>query len=366
MDRFSPEFIRKRQQGLERFLHRILLHPRLSQHAALKSFLTQPVLGIEENMSIPKMESPTGMAAMMEQLSDVVVNVFSKTRPIDERFIIMKKTVSIIEGHMDKLTALHGQLSSAYMGLSESFMSSGNALSQVSSNFGQLERIVSAEVGDGRLENSTPLRTIIGDYGQLLEERSANIATMGTGVDMKVYLPLSEFAQYCRGAKHALRLRDQRQSEWQDIEEHLNAAREECSELSGDTAKSSSSEVTAGERLRASKSAVVSYLSERIDSFRGIDPITARTERMKKLENRIKELIEALEAGQEQSKTIDVTVEKEYHGFLVILAREFREQLIPGQCAAWINLHQQDLSLWSAFARDTLGISTEEESTVQA
>jgi sorting nexin-4 len=356
MDRFSPEFIRKRQFGLERFLQRVIIHPRLSKHTSLKSFLTRPILGIDEAQSSPKIESPSGMAAVVEQISDVVVNVFSKSRTVDEKFIHMKKTIGIVEGHLEKITTLHGNLSISFKGVSDALMTSGQAFNQISLCVGQMERIVSAGSGLDFVEGR-PLRSVLGDYGQLLEERSAVTARMGEEMDIKAHLLLGELGQYCRSAKQALKLRDQKQFEWQDIADHLESSKEEHSQLSG--------EPTAGnagvaDKLRANKSAMMSFLSERLEALRGVDPVTARAERIKKLEEKMKELEEVAVTSQDQSKEIDATILSEFTGFTSMLSREIKNELVPNLRDTWIPYHQQELELFSSFAKDTLNVGTEQ------
>jgi len=44
LDRFSPEFIQKRQLSLERFLARLMLHDRLASHPMTLHFLTKDFL----------------------------------------------------------------------------------------------------------------------------------------------------------------------------------------------------------------------------------------------------------------------------------------------------------------------------------
>ncbi|PJF17411.1 hypothetical protein PSACC_02771 [Paramicrosporidium saccamoebae] len=352
MDRFSPEFIRKRQVGLERFLQRVLIHPRLARHSCLKSFLTKPILGIDDVQASPKVDSPTtGVAAVIEQVSDVVVNAFTKTRVIDEKFVATKKTIGVAEGHLDKITGLHGNLSISFKGLSDALMASGQAFSQVSSSVGQIEKIVSAGLGREYSTDTIPLRTTLGDYGQLLEERSAVAARMGEELDVRAHLLLIELGQYCRSAKNALKLRDNKQFEWQDLADHLESSREELAHLSGEA---TSSTAGVGEKIRANKSAMVNFIAGRFDSMRGIDPITARADRIRKLEAKVKELEETSVSSQDQSKEVDAMIDSEFVGFTLMLSKEVRSGLVPSLRDTWTQYHQQDLELFSSFLRDTL------------
>lgn len=363
MDRFSPSFIKKRQQSLERFLKRTLLHPKLSNHPTLISFLTQPILGIDETeieKGLPsQMDSPSGMAAVVEKLSDAVINVFSANRQVDEKFLVMKKTAGLLEAHFDKLAGIYGKLVSSSRGLSEAMVASASILASTSTHFGRLERLIE-QFGphtsvDAEPSSCIPLRTLIGDYGQLMEERSTVSASLSDDTELKIHLLLCELAQYCRVVRYSLRLRDQKQFEWQDLLDHLQEYRQEHAQLLGEPSQAEGdSSLTASDRLRASKSAVVSFLAEKIDSLRGVDSITSRTERIKKLETRIAEIEVALCSSKELSSTVDSTIEREYHGFLSMVNRELIGSLFPEMAFTWNQFHHHELSIWNTFIQDSL------------
>jgi len=119
-DRFTPEFIRRRQLALERFLGWVARHPVLGGMDCFRHFLSQPALASEATASnaAPKEEgSPkAGVAAVIEQISEAVLNSFGKNRPIDERFVQMKRTNALMEGHYAKLALTHAKLTSAQKG----------------------------------------------------------------------------------------------------------------------------------------------------------------------------------------------------------------------------------------------------------
>lgn len=123
MDRFSPEFIKKRYIGLERFLKRLSLHPNFSNHPALKSFLTQPILGVDETLmknlekaNFDESNSSSRVATVVEHVSDAVINAFTKRKPIEEKYLVMKKVASIEKVNFEKISTLHGKHVNAYKG----------------------------------------------------------------------------------------------------------------------------------------------------------------------------------------------------------------------------------------------------------
>lgn len=382
MDRFSPDFIKKRQYGLERFLRRTLAHPHLSKHPALHAFLTQTILvGAEEegaSTPVPKMESPSGMAAVIEKLSDAVINALaSSSRSVDDRFVNMRSVADLLEAHLERVASLHGKLASAFSGMSEALLGSSQAMAQVSSGLSQLERLLVAEPGAKAAAAAAaaasappqhmPIRSIVGDFAQLEEERSATCAKMAEEMELRAHRLLVELTHYCRGAKQALRLRDQKQFEWQDLHDHLAATREELANLTGDPSHRAASpsagdeppepqsmSASAGELIRAHKSAVVNFFTEKIDSFRGVDPITSRAERTRRLQERIAELEAALATSKTQSGSIDGRLEEEFAGFQAMIGREVHQLVLPYLSEAWESFHRDELALWDAFVSETL------------
>lgn len=379
MDRFTPDFVKKRQIGLERFLNRLTRHPHLHRDKHLKIFLTQPLLGIDHGTatatgaaSIPKIEGVSGMAAMVEQITDAVGSVFSKSRPVEERFLVMKNVVTVMESHFDKLSHLYQKLSAANKALSQELMASASSFSKLSSSFGQLEKLIAVsnvETPISNPESDVPaLRTIFGDYGQLLEEHSSMLASLSTEIELKMHIPMVELSSYCKSAKHTMRQRDKKHAEWLDINDSLQSTQEELEAISGggsgtinaeDTSTLQVQEIssTTG-KIRKSSATMKLFFSEKIDSLRGVDPITSRSERIKKLEQKLKDLKDSLETSKEQSKRIDDVLEKDFQIFTDLLVEEIKAVFTPDICKVWCSFHRQQLDAWTTFMRDTLQIAT--------
>lgn len=394
MDRFSPDFIRKRLIGLERFLNRLARHPRLQCNPNLKLFLTRPGLGVDHSAKtaaatkVPNIEGPSGVAAVVEQLADVVGNVFSRGRPVGERFLVMKKVVTVTEGHFERLSQHYSQLHNVNKTLSQEMLSSSSALEKLSSSFGQLERLVASNFNPNTdlpacviaAQYKPALRTLFGDYGQLLEEQSTLLMNFSTQVELKMHIPMVELSNYCKSAKHTLRLRDKKHNEWLDLSDELRRIEEELQVMSGEGAASAGEGSTEGggannypiediqvesttstqpafERIRKSSANVMNYFSEKIDSFRGVDPITSRSDRVKRLEQRLRDLQVTLTKNKEQSELMDTTLERDFSIFTDLLVEEMRSLFSPDVCKTWSEFHRQELDLWQNFMHDTLRVN---------
>lgn len=263
---------------------------------------------------------------------------------------------------------LHDSCLIFILGLSEALISSGTAMDRLSSLFGRLETIVDGFVSDSReqQQQKKPMRSILGDYSQLMQEEGTLVATMAEEMDIKVSLLASELSGYSHNAKKALKLRDSKQQEWQDLQDHLNSCREELRILSGQDNTSTTSntatsntgitESGASDKIWSRKTVMVNYLAERLDSIRGIDPVTSRTERIRKLEQRITELEDTKKISQSFSTKVDSNISKEFQIFMAILDWEVKESYVSNMANIWINYYQSELGLLETFVKDSFAV----------
>lgn len=366
MDRFSPEFVAKRQIGLERFLRRLVRHPKLCHDDAIRSFLSQPLLCVDSapapdrnslnsyaTSRLSRVETSSGMAAVVEQFTDAVGTVFGKARTVDEKFLTIKKNVSSLENHFEKISTFYGRFNAAVKALSHEIITSAGNFEKLSSCFGQLERLFIQEDHPAK-----PLKTLFGDFGLLLDGRSGIVSHFAGEIEFKLQAPMIELASYCKSAKHALKLRDQRQYEFQNAEDSLASAREELNTIAGcepsipdQSTTNSQGNLTS---TRLGKSTVLNFLTEKMDSFRGVDPISARADRIKRLEARIEESKHVLEDLRNINTITDQNITHDVPVFTSLMTFEIRRIFIPNVCTVWTAFLSNDLDLWKAFVRETL------------
>lgn len=364
MDRFSPDFIKKRQLRLERFLQRILIHPQLSIHPALRAFLTQPVLGLsseeaenEQRGDGSQFDSPNKSSSMVGQIGESIAGVlFRKGRPVEERFQVMKNLAGMLESNFDRVAEDHAKLIGEFKGLADAVTSSATALSQLSSAFGHFERLVFAPDNNFSDHSSTtiarPVRGLLADYGQVLEEEAVSAASIVEQLGAKVQLLLADYADYCQNARQALKLRDQRQFDVQEMTESLTTATDELAVLSG----TGDAEV---DRFTAGKTAVFNFLNEKVDQLRGLDPIAAKSERKRKFEQRIVDLEISLEKAKAASAKVDETIVREFSLFQQVLRYDFAKNLVPNMKEVWHDHLKRVEHCWDSFAQDTLGTTAD-------
>lgn len=359
MDRFSPDFIRRRQVGLERFLRRLTRHPRLQKHPVLESFLTKPILGIDEDMSEEGGDlapgSSTSSTTTGSSLVDSLLSVFSggpgKGRTVEERFLVMRKLTGVLESNFDKVTEGQSRLVAGYRGLSDALLASASAFSQASTIFSQLDRVINSDTtGSGDLPTATtvtPVRTLLGDLGQAAEEESVCAVALADDLELRGQLLTSEYANYCRSARALLKYRDLRQYECQDLCDALAEARTELSTLTGGSSLADGSAASGG-GSNSTKTAIVNFFTEKVDQMRGLDPVTARAERIRRLERRCEELELSVARTRARSEAADrALADGEYSTFLDLLGYDFVHVYQPGIQGAWRKYQSQLLQIWS-------------------
>lgn len=360
MDRFSPDFIRRRQVGLERFLRRLTRHPKLQKHPVLESFLTKPILGIDEDMSEEGGDlvsgSSTSSATAGSSLVDSLLSVFGggpgKGRTVEERFLVMRKLTGVLESNFDKVTEGQSRLVAGYRGLSDALLASASAFSQASTIFSQLDRVISSNDASGGSDppsatTVTPVRTLLGDLGQAAEEESVCAVALADDLELRGQLLTSEYANYCRSARALLKYRDLRQYEWQDLSDALTEARTELLALTGGNNLADGSAAGSG-GSSSTKAAIVNFFTEKVDQMRGLDPVTARAERIRRLEKRCEDLEVSVARVRARSEAADrALADGEYSIFLDLLDYDFVHVYQPGIQGAWHKYQSQLLQIWS-------------------
>lgn len=142
-DRFSQEFIEKRRHSLLSYLERISRHPKLQQSLVLRKFLEAPDLAAEQEVFKAKQRqssdgggaglgdktstsstSTSGSSTMFENISDALLNAFTKVKKPDEKFSEYKEAVSKFEDSLIAIEKLGQRLLKQETGrLRENFQS---------------------------------------------------------------------------------------------------------------------------------------------------------------------------------------------------------------------------------------------------
>ena len=118
----------------------------------------------------------------MENLSDAVLNAFSKLRDPDERFVQMKLTVNILDDHL-------------------------RIVDKIGTRLLQHERGVSIKSSEAvlryqELQNDSPdLAGIGADFSEALKTNSEELDRLTASQEMGLFSLVKEYISYCRNAK---------------------------------------------------------------------------------------------------------------------------------------------------------------------
>lgn len=105
-DRFSAEFIQRRCAELQLFLERVCRHPTLQRAKIVQQFLESSEWHIDMHAYagqsvVPSDEAAGGASSappgLLESMSDMVLNAFTRVRKPDPRFVAMKAELGVEE-----------------------------------------------------------------------------------------------------------------------------------------------------------------------------------------------------------------------------------------------------------------------------
>ncbi|KAM0793645.1 hypothetical protein ACM66B_001076 [Microbotryomycetes sp. NB124-2] len=310
-DRFSAEFIERRRADLQRFLERLAKHPKLSRTAAFQNLLESNEWNVYKHKELAKPVDPDHTAGLLDNLSDTLLNAFSKVRKPDERFVELRAQLDQFEEGLTSIERLGARSKTRLNDLA-----------------GDYEDMAMGVQGLGYLESgiTDPLmrfeRALV-EFGSIVRDNS--------GTASAPFLDhVHSLLAYSASFKAVLKLRDQKQQDFEELSQYL------------------SNVVTERDRLAGGYSyglGLGSYLKEKVDSLRGSDVDSSRHARLAKLETKIKELQDAVVHSQDTSQAFNNEVLAEHGIFRVIKRAEMRDLLgrfADGQIA----MYQASLGVW--------------------
>ncbi|QRV83326.1 hypothetical protein RhiJN_11342 [Ceratobasidium sp. AG-Ba] len=301
-DRFGPEFVEKRRFELHRFLVRLARHPTLQRSTLVRAFFesTEWSVQMHQHLAHPphpddQNRSPTSPAKFLDAVSDTLLNAFARVRKPDDRFIDMRD-----------------------------------------SN----DRFIEALTIQERLWSRSRSRMIdmSADYHDLA------VAVQGLGfLESGITEPLNHFSntllEFSTILKHntqraVLRLRDQKQLDFEELSDYLSGVTAERDRLAAIISGRAGSRAGFGQFLR-----------EKVDALRGADDDRSRVERMHKLDKKINELGEAVTNANDVSDAFSDETLKEHAIFQHARRAEMKEML--GNLAeGQIDMYKASMEEW--------------------
>ncbi|KIK49411.1 hypothetical protein CY34DRAFT_796815 [Suillus luteus UH-Slu-Lm8-n1] len=315
-DRFSPEFMERRRLDLHRFLERISRHPTLQRSTLVRAFFESTEWHVHMHQHLAHPPGPEPTPGLIDNISDTLLNAFARVRKPDERFLDMRESVDKFEdglvicerlwnrvrGRTNDLTADYHDLAVAVQGLG--FLESG-------------------------------ITDPLNHFSNTLLEFSALLRHKTQTTTDPFLVHLHSLLTYSHANRAVLKLRDQKQLDFEELSDYLSGVTQERDRLS---AVISGHAGSTGLGLSA-------YLKDKVDSLRGADDDRSRVEKMRKLDIKIKELQDAVTTAHETSDAFSDETLREQTIFQYTKEAEMKEML--GNLAEGeIEFYQSSMEEW--------------------
>ncbi|CAD6887297.1 unnamed protein product [Tilletia caries] len=294
-ERFSNEFIEKRREELQTFLERVCRHPTLQRSQLLAAFLESTEWHVDMHVHASKVSSEVGpTGGILDSISDTLLNSFAKVRKPDERFLEMREGLDRFEEAManTERVTLRKRTRVSALTLNDVYAPSLGAVPEdLASDY---EELAAAFEGLGSLESgiTDPLNRFA---NTLLEfaKLQRNVSERSTDTMLS---QMHSMLGYTASHKAVLKLRDQKQIDFEELVDYLSGVVAERDRLA-----SLASPYGAGHGQGGVRSGITGFLRDRVDSLRGVDEERTRVERMQRLDGRIQELQEAVTTAHDTS-----------------------------------------------------------------
>ncbi|KAG6914636.1 hypothetical protein DXG01_016197 [Tephrocybe rancida] len=305
-DRFSPEFMERRRLDLHRYLQRVSRHPTLQRSTLVRAFFESTEWHVHMHQHIAHPPGPEPSPGIIDNLSDTLLNAFARVRKPDERFLDMREGVDKFEEGLtvsERLyTRVRGRTSDTGSDSAEDLTADYHDLAVAVQGLGFLE--------SGITDQLNHFSNTLLEFSALLRH------TTHTTTD-PLLLHLHSLLSYSHANRAVLKLRDQKQLDFEELSDYLSGVTAERDRLA---AVISGHAGSTGLGLGA-------YLKDRVDALRGADDDRSRVEKMRKLDIKIKELQDAVTTAHETSDAFSDETLREQSVFQFAKEAEMKEML---------------------------------------
>jgi sorting nexin-4 len=297
-DRFSPEFMERRRLDLHRFLQRVTRHPTLQRSTLVRAFFESTEWHVHMHQHLAHPPGPEPTPGIIDNISDTLLNAFSRVRKPDERFLAMREDVDKFEEGLLLSERLWNRVRSRTNDLTSDY-----------------HDLAVAVQGLGFLESG--ITDPLNHFSNTLLEFSALLRHKTQTTTDPFLIHLHSLLTYSHANRAVLKLRDQKQLDFEELSDYLSGVTAERDRLA---AVISGHAGSTGLGLGA-------YIRDRVDAIRGADDDRSRVEKMKKLDIKIKELQDAVTTAHETSDAFSDETLREQAVFQYAKESEMKEML---------------------------------------
>jgi len=305
-DRFSPEFMERRRLELHRFLQRLARHPTLQRSTLVRAFFESTEWHVHMHQHVAHPPTNEHSPSLIDNISDALLNAFTRVRKPDDRFLTMRENVDKFEEGLVLGERLFGRIRSR---TSDGNPESGEDLTA------DYHDLAVAVQGLGFLESG--ITDPLNHFSNTLLEFSALMrhTTQTTTDPLLTYI--RSLLTYSHANRAVLKLRDQKQLDFEELSDYLSGVTSERDRLAA---------VISG-HAGSTGLGIGAYLKDRVDAIRGADDDRSRVEKMKRLDSKIKELQDAVTTAHETSDAFSDETLREQAVFQFSKEAEMKEML---------------------------------------
>ncbi|KAJ9051987.1 intercellular trafficking and secretion [Entomophthora muscae] len=303
-DRFSEDFIEKRRVSLERFLNRLALHPTLQRSPYMKKFLDSP----DWSSSSVRVHGE----GLLENLSESIVNAFTKIKRPDPVFVEIKDEIDKFEENLSAIEKMHQRILKRNTEIETEYIELSNAVSSLS-----------------LLE--TGMQDSLSQYSGAISDYALEIKNSNKYEDMYYLSHIREYIAYCQCVKSVLKLREQKQLDVQELTNYLQA---QVGEL---------------DRIRSTGRAggLSNFLKDKYEGMKGIDQEQAKQSRLAKCEEKINELEDAVAKSDAECAAFSKEVLKEFEIFQHSKTVDLKDALVT-YSRTKVEFFKKSIEIWES------------------
>lgn len=327
-DRFGTDFTSRRAHSLQRFLTRLALHPELRKAPILHIFLeshdwnatmrstgTRATRGLSGASPASEQAPSGGNGGVFDAFTDSVINAFTKINKPDRRFIEVKERsdkldedLAHVEKVMVRVARRETDLEADLRDLAEQF-----------------QKLIVLEPGVDAATHA---------FAASVEDSAAGLKKLQHHTEADYVGSLRDMTAYSQALKNLLKLREQKQLDYEQLTEYLNK---------------STHERDAGPAYGAYSAG--GFIRSKIEDVRGVDHEQSRRDRQRKLELRIDELTREVENARAEADHFADQVVHETQNFEWIKRVEFKRQF-AGLADAHIHFYDGIADTWEKYVQE--------------
>ncbi|KAF9152303.1 intercellular trafficking and secretion [Linnemannia schmuckeri] len=308
-DRFNPDFVEKRRASLERFLKKLAVHPVLQRAESLRIFLESR----DWNSDLAEQNKKRQDEGRLDTIGDALLNAFAKIKKPEEKFVIMRDEVDKLEENLQGLEKLEQRILKRQEELEADYREFGGAVA----GLGNLET--------GLTEPLHRFAHTVASYATIMNELS-------TREDAEFLSQLHECLAYCNSVKSVLKLRDQKQLDFEELSDFLQQQVAERDRLMSNG------------RLGGSAT-IGGFFQQKMDEIKGVDQERAKQDKLKRVAEKIHELQDAVEKSNDISVAVSNETVKEYEIFQLQKTKDLRQCLLD-YSSGRVEFFEKGAALW--------------------